>query len=120
MCQSRSCTSLTTSLSKLNQLRNESTTVSRFANGNMVISTATTNNINNGQIIATQPDMGKFRRSINSATHLIFHQRTGLPLTSSPVSRLSHFFVLPYCENAILCFGILLTQFAKTTTRPST
>lgn len=36
--------------------------------------------------IPTEAEKAQFQRSLDSATTLVFHRRTGLPLTSSPVS----------------------------------
>ena len=38
--------------------------------------------------IPTKEEKTQFRRSLDSATNLLFHRRTGLPLNSSPVSLL--------------------------------
>lgn len=38
--------------------------------------------------IPTEAEKAQFQRSLDSATTLVFHRRTGLPLTSSPVSQL--------------------------------
>uniref|UniRef100_A0A6B0U9B0 Putative secreted protein n=1 Tax=Ixodes ricinus TaxID=34613 RepID=A0A6B0U9B0_IXORI len=38
--------------------------------------------------VPTAAERAQFRRSLDSATSMVFHQKTGLPLTSSPVSML--------------------------------
>ncbi len=46
----------------------------------------TENNANNTcHSIPTKAEKAQFRRSLDSATNLVFHRRNGLPLTSSPV-----------------------------------
>lgn len=41
-------------------------------------------NINNGISIPTMVQKDNFRKTLNSATSMVFHRNTGLPLSSSP------------------------------------
>ena len=48
---------------------------------------ATSSRVQIGTHIPTEAEKAQFQRSLDSATTLVFHRRSGLPLTSSPVCK---------------------------------